>query len=265
VRVWLSEEETQAVLQEVPAVYHTQINDVLVTAVAKAFRRWTGRDELLVEMEGHGREELFEGVDVTRTVGWFTSMYPVRVRLGEGYGEEASEERVGEELKRVKEQLRGVPGRGVGYGMLRYVSGDREAGRAVGEGAKAEVSFNYLGQFDQVLGEEGLWKGGAGRVGAERGAGEKRARLVDINGSVVGGRLEVSWRYGREVHKRETIEQLGEWFLEGMREIVRHCRQEGAGGYTLSDFPLARLDKQRFDRVAMLIEESDESETAVAD
>ncbi|MGB8508028.1 MAG: condensation domain-containing protein, partial [Pyrinomonadaceae bacterium] len=221
------------------------------------------RREMMLEMEGHGREELFEGVDVTRTVGWFTSMYPVRVEVGE------EGESVGEELKRVKEELRAVPGRGMGYGLLRYVReaeelkegrGSEEGGEKraeeLGEGGRAEVSFNYLGQFDQVLGEEGLWQAGAGRAGAVRGAGERRGRLIDINGSVAGGRLEVRWTYGEGVHRRETIERLGEWFAEALREVVRHCREEGAGGYTPSDFPEANLNQTELDELLSQLIES---------
>ena len=85
----LSEEETARLLQQVPEVYHTQINDVLLTALGEAMGKWTGSDEVLVDVEGHGREEIGEGVDVTRTVGWFTTIYPVvleRGRSGSGNG-----------------------------------------------------------------------------------------------------------------------------------------------------------------------------------
>ncbi len=113
-RRWLSEEQTKELLAEVPAVYHTQINDVLLAVLWEANRRWKGRRSLVVELEGHGREGLFEEVDVSRTVGWFTSIYPVRL--------EAESEDIGGALKEIKEQLRGVPNRGIGYGVLRYLS-----------------------------------------------------------------------------------------------------------------------------------------------
>ena len=104
--VSLNEEETRALLQQVPASYHTQINDVLLTALGETLREWSGRERVRVDLEGHGREEeLVEGVDLSRTVGWFTTVYPVVIELGE-------RGRWGEELKGVKEQLRRVPGKG---------------------------------------------------------------------------------------------------------------------------------------------------------
>src|SRR5688572_7909671 len=106
VEVKLSRAETQALLQEVPKAYHTQIQEVLATALVLAMREWTGADSLLVDVEGHGREEVVGGVDVSRTVGWFTSIYPVRLELA---GKE-----IGRALKSIKEQLRGVPERGIG-------------------------------------------------------------------------------------------------------------------------------------------------------
>ena len=117
VEVRLTKAETSALLKEVPAAYRTQINEVLLTAVVKGFEKWTGKRTLQVAMEGHGREELFAGVDLSRTVGWFTSVFPVELRLPNRGG-------LGEELKAVKEQLRAVPNRGLGYGVLRYLAGE---------------------------------------------------------------------------------------------------------------------------------------------
>src|SRR5204862_6042261 len=109
--VWvaLTEEETKALLTQVPAAYHTQINDLLLGALAQAISSWTGERALLVDLEGHGREALFEEVDLSRTVGWFTSMYPVLLELP------ASQD-AGAAIKSVKEQLRATPNRGIGYG-----------------------------------------------------------------------------------------------------------------------------------------------------
>ena len=117
--VTLGEEQTRALLQEVPAVYRTHINDVLLTALAQAYARWSGQGALLVDLEGHGREELFDDVDLSRTVGWFTTLYPVLLQVPPGSGP-------GQALQAVKEQLRAVPNRGIGYGLLRYLSGDEE-------------------------------------------------------------------------------------------------------------------------------------------
>jgi len=138
VEVKLSHEETIELLQEVPKAYHTQIQEVLVTALALALRDWTGVGKLLVEMEGHGREEVVGDVDVSRTVGWFTSIYPVQL--------EVNTDELATALKSIKEQLRGVPEHGIGYGVLRYLGTD-----AAEQAQQAEVSFNYLGQFDQVF------------------------------------------------------------------------------------------------------------------
>ena len=133
----LSKEETEELLKGVAERYHTQINEVLMLGLVEAIGEWVGERRVRVEMEGHGREEVIEGADVTRTVGWFTRVYPVVVDI-EGV------EGVGEELREVKEQMRRIPRKGIGYGMKRYLGGGIEEEQA------AEVSFNYLGQLDQV-------------------------------------------------------------------------------------------------------------------
>ncbi len=132
----LDDADTQSLLQDVPSVYHTQINDVLLTALVETFADWTGRRNLLVALEGHGREDLFTDVDVSRTVGWFTSLFPVLLDISAATDP-------GEALKLVKEELRAVPNRGIGYGLLRYLSGTDAL-----PAPQPEVSFNYLGQLD---------------------------------------------------------------------------------------------------------------------
>ena len=113
--VSLSATETRALLQDVPAVYHTQINDVLLSALAASVGNWVGERRILVDLEGHGREPLFDDVDLSRTVGWFTSLFPVLLEL-------PSVKDPGEILKSVKEQLRHIPHHGIGYGLLRYMN-----------------------------------------------------------------------------------------------------------------------------------------------
>ncbi len=99
----LPRETTRRLLQEAPAAYRTQVNDLLLTALARVVCRWSGRAEVLVRLEGHGREDLFEDIDLTRTVGWFTSLYPVRL---------SPRQNLADSVKAIKEQLRAIPSRG---------------------------------------------------------------------------------------------------------------------------------------------------------
>jgi amino acid adenylation domain-containing protein/non-ribosomal peptide synthase protein (TIGR01720 family) len=232
VRSSLSAEETRSLLHDVPSAYRTQIQDVLLTAFARAFRTWTGQRSLVLDLEGHGREALFEDLDVTRTVGWFTSLFPVRLDLPEG-------DDPGPSLKSVKEQLRRIPDRGIGFGLLRYLGGDDEL---LGFPAP-QVSFNYLGQFDRVL-PEGLPLGLASESGGPAQSRKSpRSHLLDVSGGIAAGRLEMLWTYSRAVHDRPSIEHLAEAFLESLRELVAHCLSPEAGGATPSDFPLSRLSQ----------------------
>ncbi|MFL5543033.1 MAG: condensation domain-containing protein, partial [Longimicrobiaceae bacterium] len=241
VSVRLGAEETRALLQEVPSAYRTQVNDVLLCALAQAVSEWTGGARVRLALEGHGREEgVGAGVDLTRTVGWFTTLYPVVLDLAGAAGP-------GDRLKRVKEQLRAVPGRGIGYGVLRYLSPDPELRRALAAAADPEIVFNYLGQFDGA----GAADGGFGFVGGARGpesAGDnRRSFLLEVNGSVAGGRLALHFTWGKGTHRRETVRRLADAYLEALRGLIAHCREEGAGGYTPSDFPLAELSQAEVD------------------
>ena len=248
----LSEEETARLLQQVPEVYHTQINDVLLTALGEVVGQWTGSDEVLVDVEGHRREEIgADGVDVTRTVGWFTTIYPVVVERsgsGSGNGNGSGRAGVGEGLKRVKEQLRGMPGRGMGYGLLRYGVGNEEIAEKLREKQPAEVSFNYLGQFDARWDGGGV-SGGDGEVRREPEREGEAENAVEIAGGVFGGRLQMHWMYSSGIHRRETIEAVAEGYQAALLGLIEHCLSPEAGGYTPSDFPLARWNQAELDRV----------------
>ena len=259
VEVWLEEEETRELLQGVPEVYHTQVNDVLLTALWRACGEWSGREQVLVDVEGHGREEVMEGVDVSRTVGWFTTIYPVVLSGGAGAIAGERETRgwdIGGALKRIKEQMRKIPRHGLGYGLLRWMSAEESVREQLDGGARAGIRFNYLGQMDQMVGKTGLL-GLAGERHGRENAGENRRRyLVDVNGMVSEGRLQMQFSYSGKLHRRATVEGLAQSYVERLREIVEHCRSAEAGGYTPSDFPLANLRDQDFEQIAALLEES---------
>ncbi|HEV2861081.1 MAG TPA: amino acid adenylation domain-containing protein [Pyrinomonadaceae bacterium] len=242
VSVSLSEEETRALLHDAPPVYHTQVNDVLLTALLAAFSRRTGDGALLVDLEGHGREELFAGVNLSRTVGWFTNVFPVLLRLDEPFAP-------GPALKSVKEQLRAVPGHGMGYGVLRYSEGAQDLKAALASAPPAQVSFNYLGRVDRMLESAAGWTLAGEGVGGTRGGRNRRTHLLEVNAGVYDGALRLDWSYSRDLHDRATVERLAADYLETLRAVVAHCLSPGAGGHTPSDFPLAGLDQRRLDEL----------------
>ncbi|HYO58089.1 non-ribosomal peptide synthetase [Archangium sp.] len=235
----LTTEETRALLQDVPRAYHTQINDALLTALARTVGRWSGNPLVLVDVEGHGREELLAGLDVSRTVGWFTTYFPALLETRETAGP-------GEVLREVKEQLRAVPSKGMGYGLLRHLREDAELAGLPG----AELSFNYLGQVDGALSGNGLLALASEGMGPQRGFWTRRPYLLDVVGAVMGGRLQMTWTYGESIHRRETIEKLAADFLERLRELIVHCQSPEAGGHTPSDFPLAKVKQTQLDKLS---------------
>jgi len=242
VTISIDTKETRALLQEVPAVYRTQINDVLLTALLMAYARWSGESRLLLDLEGHGREQIFDDLDVTRTVGWFTTVFPVLLEL-------TDVSQTGMTLENIKEQLRKIPRRGIGYGVLRYLSEDGEIERQLRRLPRAEVGFNYLGQLDQFTNETKLFRLSHWPVGPTRSPRGRREHLLEINGWISGGQLQLSWSYSENIHRRETISQLAEGFVEALQSLITHCRSAEAGGYTPSDFPLAELDQKVLDRL----------------
>jgi len=255
VLVSLNTEETKTLLQEVPKAYHTQINDVLLTAVVRAFAPWTSSTSLLIDLEGHGREHLFDDVNLSRTVGWFTTIFPVCLDL-EGCAAP------GDALRRVKEQLRRVPNRGIGYGLLRYLGDDADTARKMRALPRAGVCFNYVGQLDQVLGESGLFRPARESSGPARDRESPRSHLVAISGHVVGGELQMVWEYSANLHHRATIEGVARQFITDLRRLITHCQSPEAGGHTPSDFALAGLDEDELGKLADLIDGADRSEDA---
>jgi amino acid adenylation domain-containing protein/non-ribosomal peptide synthase protein (TIGR01720 family) len=251
VSVYLSVEQTRALLQDVPGAYNTQINDVLLTALVRTFTHWTSSHSLLIDLEGHGREDLFEDVDLSRTVGWFTSIFPVLLKL-----EDRNDP--GEVLKSVKEQLRRIPNRGIDYGIWRYLSPDESDSEALLRSAErnqlqafpqAEVSFNYLGQFDQTQLATLGWKYAQESSGSIHSPKGQRSHLLTVNGLVVEGRLKLEWQYSEHFHSWATVENLANEYIEALETIITHCLSPEAGGYTPSDFPEVEFSQQALDEL----------------
>jgi amino acid adenylation domain-containing protein/non-ribosomal peptide synthase protein (TIGR01720 family) len=232
----LDKTTTQALLKDAPAAYRTQANDLLLTALGRALCAWSGHAKVLVDLEGHGREDLFDHIDLSRTVGWFTTLFPVALDpLGEP----------GEAIKRVKESLRGIPDKGLGYGVLKHLgrAAQQQALRAL---PLAQVVFNYLGQFDASLDEHAHWSLAQEPSGSPVDSGAPLTHEFAVNGQVHEGVLELRVSYSCARHDRSAVEG---WVLRLQHELetlVAHCTS-GAQGVTPSDFSLAHIGSQQLD------------------
>ncbi|MDT5030225.1 MAG: hypothetical protein QOC94_396 [Actinoplanes sp.] len=236
VTVQLPVEQTTALLRDLPLRQRVETREALLYALAGAFTAWTGSTTLLVDVEGHGREDVFPDVDVSRTVGWLTSMYPVRLSLPGGTG--------AGDLMAVKEQVRAVPRRGIGFGLLRYLHPDDEVRDRLAGGARAEVVFNYLGQADAGQVPETMFAMSAESTGAPHAPSQRRHHLVNVNAIVLDGRLSASFTYSTAVHAESTMEALADRF----RDSLAACLDADLP-LSPADFPDAALSQGEFDEL----------------
>ncbi|HLP57996.1 MAG TPA: amino acid adenylation domain-containing protein, partial [Candidatus Deferrimicrobium sp.] len=234
----LNEAETGKLMRRVHRAYRTEIDDILLAGLVSTLREWWGIEKVLVNLEGHGREDLTGNVDINRTVGWFTSQYPVLLKVS----------RPGDTdylIKEVKETLRRVPRRGIGYGILKYVSAvDKK--ETFPANLEAEINFNYLGEFGPGLNNDIFQVSGL-RTGHSQSPEMEKEIVLDINGLTIEGRLTLFISYNRKQYKRETMEGLTEVFRSNLTAIIEHCVAREAGtltptDLTYGDFTIDELD-----------------------
>ncbi|MFE9701917.1 amino acid adenylation domain-containing protein [Streptomyces sp. NPDC005930] len=251
---------TAPLLGRVPAAFNAGINDVLLTALALAvsdWRRRTGRGtggDVLVDLEGHGREEILDGVDLSRTVGWFTSLYPLRLDAGEPTEEVWSGgAAAGRALKQVKEQLRAIPDRGIGYGLLRHLN--PQTAQVLARYAQPQIGFNYLGRLGTA---EDSAEPGRPEVNRDlSGVAEAAMPLphaLDLTATAVtypdGPRLVAHWIWAGELFTDDDVRDLAEGWFRALKSLVEHAEGAGStGGLTPSDLPLVALGQEEIDRL----------------
>ncbi|WP_159882458.1 non-ribosomal peptide synthetase [Paenibacillus puerhi] len=225
-----SQEDTARLLKQAHRAYSTEVNDLLLTALGMALEAWAGMSAVQINMEGHGREQLLPNLDVTRTIGWFTSQYPVVLDLGR-------EQSIAGRIKRVKERLRQIPNKGIGYGLLRYLSGEQGDPSLA---AKPHISFNYLGQFDQDLQSNAI-QPSIYSYGMPLSEETKRICDLEVNGMISGGELGLTIGYNRYEYDRDTIERLAEMLEKSLSEVIAHCVAQEQTQVTPSDLTIKGL------------------------
>jgi non-ribosomal peptide synthase protein (TIGR01720 family) len=251
------------------AVYRAGIDDLLLTALGLAVYGWrrgfygqqgqAGKGALLVDLEGHGRESEDSQLDLTRTVGWFTSAHPVRLDLEGLDVDEALQggASAGLALRRMKEGLRRTGDRGLGYGMLRWLNAQtRETLEAL---PHAQMAFNYLGRFERTQQSQGEgWQLSDNvLVGGEDDPKRRRLHLLEVNAGIDGsGALGIGWGYHPGAHSQAAVVDLAGRFSQALEALVRHCHETPlAQRLTPSDFPLAKqagLDQALLDQLVQL-------------
>ncbi|HYO54957.1 non-ribosomal peptide synthetase [Archangium sp.] len=239
VSVSLDAEETKLLLQEVTSAWRARIQEVLLTALAQTLCEWTGQSRVLVDVEGHGREELFDGVDLSRTVGWFTCVAPVLLPAGGS---------AGESLRAVRDSLRRLPHNGIGRGLLEWL-GPPEVARRLQAQPSAQVVFNYLGQFDTAASASRLFSLASEPMGPALSPSGSRLHVLDVSGSVFQGRLQLAIGYSTHLHHAATIESLAQRFLHHLRTLIALRTSEEARRFSPGDFPLAALSQKSLDTV----------------
>ncbi|MGD1912591.1 MAG: condensation domain-containing protein [Rivularia sp. (in: cyanobacteria)] len=236
----LDAEQTNALLEEVPKAYKTQINDILLTALLQTFNNWTNIPTLLLDLEAHGREDIFSDVDLSRTVGWFTTIFPVLLKLDDNRNLEVN-------IKSVKEQLRQIPNRGFNYGLLRYLTKDENIRTRLENQPQAQIKFNYLGKLD--LSTDSLILGLAKEyTGDNRSPQGNRQYLIEINSWISENKLQLTWNYSRNIHNQTTIENLAQTYISNLQKLIEHCKSTESKGHTPSDFKAANLSQQQLDK-----------------
>jgi amino acid adenylation domain-containing protein/non-ribosomal peptide synthase protein (TIGR01720 family) len=243
-------EKTDQLLREVNRAFHTEINDILLTALALSLRQWAGSGPAVVSLEGHGRQDILPGLQVSRTVGWFTSCCPVVLDIGGdcppssgGPGD------LGAVIKGVKERLRRIPHKGIGYGILRYLTPQEKKADAL-FGKEPEISFNYLGQFggERQSAPEIFTVVSLPR-GSEVDPQAESVYRLDINALVAAERLRVAFGYNSRDFGRQQVARLADLYQASLLAIIDFCVGRKEAEMTLSDYDAADLDEAEVEAV----------------
>ncbi|ARU60826.1 hypothetical protein CBW65_06755 [Tumebacillus avium] len=236
----LTPEETELLLKQANRAYNTEINDLLLTALGLAVQDWAGLNSVPVSLEGHGREDLDSNLDISRTVGWFTSIFPVLLQLEPGKD-------LGYLLKSVKENMRRIPNKGAGYGVLKYLaaSGAQQPEQTAAHAFAPEISFNYLGQFDQTL-QTDVFAVSEAATGDVISPASERHTALNINGMTAGGVFQLSVNYNALEYDPATIDKLLGLYLQHLRAILEHCTQKEDTELTPTDLGDDELSLEEF-------------------
>ena len=245
----LTDQETGQLLKEVNRAYGTEINDVLLAALGMAVNDWCGSPRVLVNLEGHGRESIIEDMNISRTIGWYTTQFPIVLDM-------VNTRDLSYTIKVTKEMLRRVPNKGIGYGILKYLTpAEKRAGLVFTH--KPGISFNYLGQFGQEhKSDKGLFQISHLSAGNTINPELEPAFAIDINGMIgQKGELVLGFSYNKYEYKKSTIEKLVDSYRSNLLKIIRHCTQKEEKELTPSDLTYSDFSIQELEDLSSKIKD----------
>ncbi|MCR8984752.1 amino acid adenylation domain-containing protein [Brevibacillus laterosporus] len=238
----LDPEKTDQLLRHIHQAYNTQVNDVLLAALGLAIKEWSGLDKILLDLEGHGREDILPEMDISRTVGWFTSIYPVLLST------ERAED-LEYQIKFAKQSLRQIPKNGIGYGILRYGSEENEDESL---DYTSPISFNYLGQFDQDMPEH-LGQISPHYTGEAISKAYNRKHSLEFIGMVARGQFTLSLTYNSKEYQEETMLQLLTSLKKNVLSIIEHCMKKEETTVTPSDLGYSKMSIEGLSKLQNLL------------
>jgi microcystin synthetase protein McyA len=249
----LSLADTHALRDSSRAAYNVNLQEVLLAALVLALSERGERGTVTVDVEGHGREDLFDDIDVSRTVGWFASMFPVHLPLSPDRDPVAA-------LTVVKEQLRAIPHAGLGFGVLRYLSPDPAVQAALAAAPAAQIRFNYFGQLDGGEPSAPGFALAAEPCELQRSPLGARRHLLDINAWVRDGRLVMAWTYSQRLFEAPTVAAMADRVVGALADLARICAAAATRHYTPSDFPDVSLSQHNLDQLLADIARANEKD-----
>lgn len=228
----LDRNETAACVRELRSKYRADMQVLLTTALACTLENWIDQDTFVIEFENHGRH--LEDIDVSRTAGWFTAMYPVRIMLPEAP--------ISAQIKSIKEQIKHVPNKGIGYGVRKYFGAAEQSLH----GGMAEIRFNYLGEFDREL-NNSLYSFSNLPIGRETAGENHMTAKLELNCMIISGEFNLEVIFNQKAHKASTIHHFADKFVEHIRRILAHMSEETETHFTPSDFSGVLLNQEELD------------------
>ncbi|NDI35232.1 non-ribosomal peptide synthetase [Chengkuizengella sediminis] len=244
-KLTLDKVNSQKLLQDVHHVYNTEINDILLSSLCLAIREWAGHYQTLIHVEGHGREEVMDDINISRTVGWFTSIFPFILEMKNDSG-------ISDVIKQTKDNLRRVPNKGFGYGILKYLSAkEREIDLPLKFNLQPEILFNYLGQIDGDMGTD-LIAFSDVSTGREIGSKIKKDYAFEINGMILNHQLVLEFHYNTKLYKKNTVNQFIELYKKNLENMINHCCEKEFKEHTPTDYHYNKLSQEQLEKVSSL-------------